>query len=109
MKNVMIVEDQKMIRTLLEGYIRQEPGYRVTVSLAGAAQAPDLCCGIDLVLMDVQTEHRENGLTAARLIHQRYPAVKIVVVTSLVDFAVLEQARAVGAPACGIRTPPPPP
>lgn len=97
MKNVMIVEDQKMIRTLLEGYIRQEPGYRVTVSLAGAAQAPDLCCGIDLVLMDVQTEHRENGLTAARLIRQRYPAVKIVVVTSLVDFAVLEQARAVGA------------
>ena len=97
MKNVMIVEDQKMIRTLLEGYILQEPDYRVAVSLSGAAQAPALCEGIDLVLMDVQTEHRENGLTAAKEIKRRYPAVKIVVVTSLVDYAVLEQAKAVGA------------
>lgn len=97
MKNVMIVEDQKMIRTLLEGYIRQEPDYRVAVSISGAAQAPELCGGIDLVLMDVQTEHRENGLSAARIIKQRVPSVKIVVVTSLVDHAVLEQAKAVGA------------
>ena len=97
MKNVMIVEDQKMIRTLLEGYILQEPDYRVAVSLSGAGQAPDLCGGIDLVLMDVQTEHRENGLAAAQVIRQRFPAVKIVVVTSLVDYAVLEQAKAVGA------------
>ena len=97
MKNVMIVEDQKMIRTLLEGYIEQEPGYRVAVSISGAAQAPELCGSIDLVLMDVQTEHRENGLAAARIIRQRFPAVKLVVVTSLLDCAVLEQAKAVGA------------
>ena len=28
MINVMIVEDQKMIRSLLESYIEKEPGYR---------------------------------------------------------------------------------
>lgn len=97
MKNVMIVEDQKMIRTLLESYIEQEPDCRVAVSIPGAAQAPDLCEGIDLVLMDVQTEHRENGLAAARIIRQRFASIKIVVVTSLLDCAVLEQAKAVGA------------
>ena len=97
MKNVMIVEDQKMILALLEGYIRQEPDYRVAVSIPGAAQAPELCEGIDLVLMDVQTEHRENGLAAAKRIKQRFPAVKVMVVTSLLDCVVLEQAKAVGA------------
>ena len=66
MKQVMIVEDQKMIRSLLESYIEKEPGYQVAVSIPGANQAPGLCdtMGIDLILMDVQTEHRENGLAA---------------------------------------------
>lgn len=97
MKNVMIVEDQKMIRTLLESYLAQEKDYRVAVSIPGAAQAPELCSGVDLVLMDVQTEHRENGLSAARVIKERFPEIKIVVVTSLVDNVVLTQAKAVGA------------
>ena len=51
MKQVMIVEDQKMIRSLLESYIEKEPGYQVAVSIPGANQAPGLCdtMGIDLI------------------------------------------------------------
>lgn len=96
---VVIVEDQTMVRSLLESYFLAEDGNQIVASIPGAKQAVEVCRAspVDLVLMDVQTEHRENGLTAARLIRQRYPAVKIVMVTSLVDFAVLEQARAVGA------------
>lgn len=73
MKQVMIVEDQKMIRSMLESYIEKEPGYQVAVSIAGANQAPGLCdtMGIDLILMDVQTEHRENGLSAVEKIKAR--------------------------------------
>lgn len=41
MKQVMIVEDQKMIRSLLESYIEKEPGYQVAVSIPGANQARD--------------------------------------------------------------------
>ena len=33
MKQVMIVEDQKMIRSLLESYIEKEPGYQVAVAI----------------------------------------------------------------------------
>ena len=50
-----------------------------------------------MVLMDVQTEHRESGLSAAEKIKRESPAVKIVVVTSLVDYDILEKAKAVGA------------
>ena len=68
MIRVMIVEDQKLLRSLLESYIQNEDGYQLSVSIPGAAEAPILCDteDIDLVLMDVQTEHRENGLAAAK-------------------------------------------
>ena len=67
---VMIVEDQTMIRSLLESYFRVEDGYRITASIPGAKQAVEVCraSSVDLILMDVQTENRENGLTAVRQI-----------------------------------------
>lgn len=95
----MIVEDQKMIRSLLESYIEKEPGYRVVSSVAGANRALELCdeIKVDLILMDVQTEHRENGLFAAAKIKQSFPQIKTVIVTSLVDYDVLKKAKKLGA------------
>lgn len=60
MIRVMIVEDQKLVRSLLESYIQNEDGYQLAVSIPSAAEATILCDteDIDLVLMDVQTEHR---------------------------------------------------
>lgn len=99
MPRVMIVEDQKMIRSLLESYLEKEDGYVLAASIPGANEAPGLCGSeaVDLILMDVQTAHRENGLTAVKKIRQSHPAVKIVVVTSLVDSAVLAAAKESGA------------
>ncbi|MFQ7444576.1 MAG: response regulator [Gemmiger formicilis] len=79
MIRVMIVEDQKLVRSLLESYIQNEDGYQLAVSIPGAAEAPILCDteDIDLVLMDVQTEHRENGLAAAKKIREAHPAIKM--------------------------------
>ena len=52
---VMIVEDQTMIRSLLESYFRVEDGYRITASIPGAKQAVEVCrtSSVDLILMDV--------------------------------------------------------
>ena len=51
---VMIVEDQTMIRSLLESYFRAEDGYRITASIPGAKQAVEVCrtSPVDLILMD---------------------------------------------------------
>ena len=96
---VMIVEDQPMIRSLLESYFRTEDGHRIVASIPGAKQAIGVCrvSAVDLILMDVQTQHRENGLTAVREIKAMHPKIKIVVVTSLIDSAILEEAKATGA------------
>lgn len=47
--------------------------------------------------MDVQTAHHENGLAAAKRIKKLYPDIRIVVVTSLLDAGILEQAKIAGA------------
>ena len=88
MIRVMIVEDQKLVRSLLESYIQNEDGYQLAVSIPGAAEAPILCDteDIDLVLMDVQTEHRENGLAAAKKIREAHPEIKIVVASILMTW-----------------------
>lgn len=99
MVNVMIVEDQKLVRSILESYIKKEEGYELLSSIPGADRAADICdaCRIDLILMDVQTERRENGLAAVEKIKASHPEIKIVVVASLVDCEVLRRAREAGA------------
>ena len=99
MVNVMIVEDQKLVRSILESYIKKEEGYALLSSIPGADRAADICdaCRIDLILMDVQTERRENGLAAVEKIKASHPEIKIVVVPSLVDCEVLRRAREAGA------------
>ncbi len=96
---VMIVEDQPMIRSLLESYFPVEGGHQLVASVPGAKQAVEICrvTPVDLVLMDVQTQNRENGLTAVREIKAAHPKIKIIVVTSLIDGAVLEKAKSSGA------------
>lgn len=95
----MIVEDQKMIRSLLEGCVNRDSSLSLAASVAAASQAPEICDTkqIDLIFMDVQTEHRENGLTAVKIIKQKYPDIKIIVITSLVDIDVLKKAKQYGA------------
>lgn len=99
MKNVMIVEDQKMIRNILEGYIGRSEAFRLVSSIEGADQALEICerGAVDLILMDVRTAHRENGLLAAARIKSAFPDIKILVVTSLVDAGILDQAKKSGA------------
>ena len=80
---VMIVEDQIMIRSLLESYFRAKDDYRIIASIPGAKQAVEICRinPVDLILMDVQTENRENGLIAVSQIKAICPKTKIIVVT----------------------------
>ena len=99
MKHVLIVEDQRMTRESMENYIRQSGQFRLVDSIANAGLA-ELCCArqsVDLVLMDVCTENDESGFEATRKIKSRFPATKVIIVTSMLDCGYLTRAREVGA------------
>ena len=99
MINVLIVEDQRMMRETMENYINQAEGYKLAGSIAGASLAPAFCktTQVDLVLMDVCTENDESGFEATKKIKARFPDIKVIIVTSMLDCGYLVRAREVGA------------
>ncbi|MGN0371046.1 MAG: response regulator [Butyrivibrio sp.] len=99
MINVLIVEDQRMMRETMENYIKQSEGYHLAGSVARAGLAETFCVSnpVNLVLMDVCTENDESGFEATRILKTMFPKIKVVIVTSMLDSSYLNRARDVGA------------
>ena len=68
---------------------------RQVQTISDAREAVKICdySVIDLVIMDVQTFHNHDGLSAGKMIREKYPYTKVLVVTSLIDPKVLERAK----------------
>ena len=96
--NVLIVEDQEMPRQLFEIFVKSDPRYDLVASISNAELAIDFCTHtqIDLILMDVMTEHGSNGLDAAENIKKKYPNTIIIIVTSMPEASWLKRAREIG-------------
>ena len=99
MINVLIIEDQRMMRETMETYITQAEGYHLSGSFPAASDAEKFCAlnPVDLVLMDVCTENDESGFVATKAIKSRFPKIKVIIVTSMLDAGYLNRAREVGA------------
>lgn len=99
MIRVLIVEDQRLMRETMENYIDRAEGYTLSGSLERASKAADYCRSnpVELVLMDVCTENDESGFDATKEIKAQRPSVKVVIVTSMLDYSYLTRAREVGA------------
>lgn len=98
MKRVLIVENQRMPRENMERTLFDSGRYEVVASLNGADIAFLKCCQqhIDLILMDVCTSGNKDGIEAAAEIKAKFPKIKIIIVTSMVEVSYLERARAAG-------------
>ena len=87
-----------MTRQLLEMFIDRSEDYSLAAAIDDAEFAPLYCSrsDIDLVLMDIRTANRANGLDAAEIIKQRYPRVKVIICTSMPEFSYLQRAKEIG-------------
>ncbi|MBO4617630.1 MAG: response regulator transcription factor [Lachnospiraceae bacterium] len=98
MTRVLIVDDSVTVRTLFESIIEGSDVYSLAGTLENAKAALPFCMRspVDLILMDVYTKDRENGLEAAREIKKEFPDIKIIISTSLPEESFLEKAKAAG-------------
>ncbi len=98
MTRVLIVDDSVTVRTLFESIIEGSGEYTLAGSLENAKAALPFCMRspVDLILMDVYTKDRENGLEAAREIKKEFPDIKIIISTSLPEESFLEKAHDAG-------------
>ena len=99
MIKIVIVEDQALLLDALTKVINGQQDMQVAACTANADEAPDLCrkSAPDLVLIDVVTQNRANGIAAAAQIRRELPEVKIVIMTSVPEITFIDSARKAGA------------
>lgn len=99
MKQVLIVEDQRMPRENMERILADSGNYELAASISSAELAIIKCQRqhIDLILMDVCTTGSKDGIDAAAEIKKQFPNIKIIIVTSMVEVGYLDRAKAAGA------------
>jgi len=99
MIKVFIVEDQALLRDSLINVINGQEDMRVLGFTNNADEALALCRELapDMALLDVVTDGRANGITAATEIRRELPEIKIVIMTALPEITFLDKARQAGA------------
>lgn len=98
MVNVLLVEDSKITRDMVESYIARSQDYLLIAALENAANAEIVCMNgkVDLILMDVCTADDESGLDVAEKIKKHHPKVRIIIMTSMPEYSFIQKAKAAG-------------
>jgi NarL family two-component system response regulator LiaR len=95
---VMLVDDHAVVRSGLAAFLSVVPD----LELIGEAENGDVAvrrCGLlnpDVILMDLLMPVTD-GVTATRLIHEKYPRVHIIVLTSFPEDDLVQKALRAGA------------
>jgi NarL family two-component system response regulator LiaR len=98
---IMIVDDHTVIRHGLSLMLQQKPDFEVVGEAGDGLQAIDLARAIkpDVIMMDLVMP-RMDGVEAIKCIHQEFPAMRIMVLTSFGDEE--RQVAAIKAGALGL-------
>ena len=94
MINTILVEDDSYMQKHFSAILGSDERFSVAGIFRDAFEVENRCgTDINLVLMDVLTLHKHSGLAAGKRIKERYPHIKIVIITSLIDPNVLSEAK----------------
>src|SRR5574339_415433 len=95
---VMLVDDHAVVRSGLGAFLSVMPD----LELVGEAENGDeavIRCGLlkpDVILMDLIMPGTD-GVTATRRIHEKYPTVRVIALTSLQEDTLIQSALQAGA------------
>jgi len=99
MYEALIVDDHESICDSLAYALKSTGEFAVTGKLSSAMLAERYCerFSPDLVLMDVCTEGGSSGLKATRAIRERFPSIKIMVISGFDEITYAPRAKEAGA------------
>ena len=99
MTKILIVEDHESMRESLTASFSSTGEFTVVGEVPSADFAELYCDKLkpDLVLMDVCTEGGASGLKAAQILRQKYPDMKIIIMTAFDEISYIPRAKSAGA------------
>jgi len=95
---VLIVDDHEMVRSGLAAFMQGSSDLELVGEASTGEEAIELCLRLepDVVLMDMMMPGI-GGVEATRTIHERYPQVRILALTSFPEEGLVQQALQAGA------------
>ncbi|MBM7600261.1 DNA-binding NarL/FixJ family response regulator [Virgibacillus halotolerans] len=98
MWRILLVEDQTIVRQGLKVILEQDESIKVTHEAENGKQAVEILerYMVDFIMMDVRMPVM-NGIEATRIIKQRWPDIKILILTTFNDDEYALQALREGA------------
>jgi NarL family two-component system response regulator LiaR len=95
---VMIVDDHGMVRRGLAAYMLNDPGIEVIAEASNGQEAIHKCENDhpEVILMDLVMPEM-SGVAATRIIHQRWPEIQIIALTSYQEKELVKDALQAGA------------
>ena len=95
---VLIVDDHAMVRKGLTAFLKNEPGLELVGEACDGREAIQACEQLcpDVILMDLVMPEL-GGVAATRTIHQRWPHVQVLALTSFQEKELVQDALQAGA------------
>lgn len=80
---VIVADDMKEIRDYFSVIVNNESGMEVIATASSGNEAIELAGKLspDVILMDIQMETDDDGIKATKVIKERYPDIKIIIVS----------------------------
>lgn len=95
MYNIIIIDDHKMLRDMISETLSLEGNFNIIATSGNAKDSIQLCEDLkpDLILMDICTENNSNGLAYSKLIKEKFPDIKVVIMTGILDLNFVKDAK----------------
>lgn len=95
MYNIIVIDDHKMLREMIAETLSTR-GFNVVATSGDAKSSVSLCEKFkpDLILMDICTENNSSGLAYSKIIKEKFPSVKIILMTGVPDLTFIDKAKA---------------
>mgnify|MGYP003293029698 CR=1 FL=1 len=98
MFNIILVENNSMVRKLIELYIEKEKKYKLVASIDNLSNINQICIThkANLILMDTCIEMDVNGFEASKNIKKHIENIKIILMTDLPEYSFVKKAKDIG-------------
>lgn len=95
MIKIIVIDDHVLLRDMITDTLNSENDFEIIGVSDDAKNALDLCTNLkpDILLMDVCTANNSNGISYAKLVKEKYPDIKIIIMTGVLDINFINESK----------------